>query len=426
MNIEPKHQPVLCGASIKKKIVININLSYIDFFRKNIDLKKYKIVELKSIAKFNKLYRTGTKPVLITRIINHFNLMKHANKIQSIMKGYFVRKSFQLRGEAFDGFKDTKRNICVNETDFYTLEPIQDIPFQEFFSYTDSKNFVYGFNIHSLITLYRKKRFVNECILNPYNRDIIDIIIKSRIFNLYNYIKIVFPDHKLEEDTLTNGVFIPIRSTPTLMRPTLIRPTLIRPIIPILDLPIRTTTPQNTVITTPMRINERNNLHEILNEQNIQNQDIVINDNLNEIRTILVEIRRKPIETRIQELFMEIDQLGHYTNFSWFSSLGKRNFYLFYLTLQELWLFRAHIPSDIKTIICPLGNPFLNIPTRLRYDEYTEEEMCRICLYVMENIILTSFDIEYRKIGAFQVLTALTVHSLPARDAMIWLYESIF
>ena len=393
----PAHRARNITKHVITRCVSNIHLTYTDYFKEKTNLKKYKIFELKSVAKTNRLYITGTKPILILRITTHFNLMKEATKIQSIVKGYFVRRSFQLRGEAFKS-----RSICINETDFYTLERIQDIPFQEFFSYTDNNKFVYGFNIQSLIIFYRKQRFGND-ILNPYNRDIIDTIIKARIFCLYNYVKIIFPDHKIEEDKRITSNPISIVRPRTIVRP--------QPVI----------TPQNTIVTT-------NDLHEnlnILHERNNIEQDNN-NGQLNNIRESLVEIRRKPIETRIQELFMEIDQLGHYTDCSWFNDLGKRNFYLFYLTLQELWLFRAHIPSEIKLLICPLGNPFLNIPNRIRYDEYTEEDLCRICLYVMENIILTSTDIEYRKIGTFHVLTALTVHSLPARNSMMWLYESIY
>ena len=402
-NIKPPpvHKARNIPKSVIKRCVSNIHLSYTDFFKENTNLKKYKIFELKSVAKTNKLYITGTKPILILRITTHFNLMKEATKIQSIVKGYFVRRSFQLRGEAFKS-----RSMCINETDFYTLERIQDIPFQEFFSYTDNNKFVYGFNIQSLIILYRKQRFGND-ILNPYNRDIIDTIIKARIFCLYNYVKIIFPDHKIEEDKRITSNPISIVRPRTIVRP--------QPVI----------TPQNTIVTTTTRMNDLHENLNILHERNNIEQDNN-NGQLNNIRESLVEIRRKPIETRIQELFMEIDQLGHYTDCSWFNDLGKRNFYLFYLTLQELWLFRAHIPSEIKLLICPLGNPFLNIPNRIRYDEYTEEDLCRICLYVMENIILTSTDIEYRKIGTFHVLTALTVHSLPARNSMMWLYESIY
>ena len=402
----------------KKEPTANLNLCYIEFFRENTNLQKYKIIQLKSVAKTNKLHITGSKQTLITRIKNYFNSMKNATKIQSIMKGYFVRRYFKLIGDSF-----IKRSECLNETDFYTLEPIKDIPFQEFYSYIDSKNFTYGFNIQSLITLYRKKRYTNDDIINPYNRDIIDTKIKDHILFLYDYIKIVFPDHILDEDKRNN---IPI------IRP-IARRSIVRripPIVPLLHLPVRTTSPVNTIITTPIRIlgdmheiiaHERNNI--IWNGDNITEN---VNVPLTGIRATLSEIRRKPTETRIQELFMEIDQLGNYTDCSWFNDLGKRNLYLFYLTLHEHWVFRAHIPGDIKDLICPLGNPFLNIPNRIRYDEYEEEDLCRICLYVMENIILTARDIEYRKIGTLHVLTALTVHSLPAREAMMWLYESIY
>lgn len=395
----PAHKARNITKNVITRCVSNIHLTYTDYFKEKTNLKKYKIFELKSVAKTNRLYITGTKPILILRITTHFNLMKEATKIQSIVKGYFVRRSFKLRGEAFKS-----RSMCINETDFYTLERIQDIPFQEFFSYTDNNNFVYGFNIQSLIIFYRKQRFGND-ILNPYNRDIIDTIIKNRIFCLYNYVKIIFPDHKLEEDKRITSKPISIVRPRTIVRP--------QPVV----------TPQNIILTTTTQMNLHENLN-ILHERNNIDQDN--NVQLNHIREGLVEIRRKPIETRIQELFMEIDQLGHYTDCSWFNELGKRKFYLFYLTLQELWLFRAHIPSEIKLLICPLGNPFLNIPNRIRYDEYTEEDLCGICLYVMENIILTSTDIEYRKIGTFHVLTALTVHSLPARNSMTWLYESIY
>ena len=408
------HPPELGRKESVIKTCANIHLSYTDFFKENTNLKKYKIFELKSVAKTNKLRITGTKPFLILRITTHFDLMKKSTKIQSIVRGYFVRRSFQIRGVAFKN-----RSLCVNETDFYTLEPLQDIPFQEFFSFTDSNYFVYGFNIQSLITLYRKQRFqTEEGILNPYNRDIIDTTTKNRIFCLYNYVKIIFPNHKLEEDKR-------ISISPQFVRPTIVR----RPHARI-PLPVRTPTPQNTIVTTTTPLHNETGMHENLNilheRNNIRQDNHNENGQLNDIRERLVEIRRKPIGTRIQELFMEIDQLGHYTDCAWFNDLGKRNFYLFYLTLQELWLFRAHIPSEIKSLICPLGNPFLNVPNRLRYDEYTEEDLCRICLYVMENIILTSTDIEYRKIGTFHVLTALTVHSLPARTSMIWLYESIY
>ena len=47
-------------------------ITYEEYFKKKLNLKKFKIPELKEIAKFNKIHVSGTKPVLIERIILHF------------------------------------------------------------------------------------------------------------------------------------------------------------------------------------------------------------------------------------------------------------------------------------------------------------------------------------------------------------------
>ena len=49
----------------------NICLSYNDFYKQDICLKKYKLPELKLLAKFHKLHISGTKPGLIGRILSH-------------------------------------------------------------------------------------------------------------------------------------------------------------------------------------------------------------------------------------------------------------------------------------------------------------------------------------------------------------------
>ncbi len=47
------------------------------------------------------------------------------------------------------------------------------------------------------------------------------------------------------------------------------------------------------------------------------------------------------------------------------------------------------------------------------------------CLIVFENAIYSGIDEDYRKLGAFHVLSALTLVSRGAREAMPWLYESV-
>jgi hypothetical protein len=58
-------------------------------------------------------------------------------------------------------------------------------------------------------------------------------------------------------------------------------------------------------------------------------------------------------------------------------------------------------------------------------EEITLEVIKESCLYVIENMVHTGIDIEYRKIGTFHALSALTIVSEDARQNMQWLYDSI-
>ena len=59
----------------KDSVVLSpIEMSYMDYFKQSISLSKYKVVELKQIAKFNHLKVSGTKPLLIERIDTMFKI----------------------------------------------------------------------------------------------------------------------------------------------------------------------------------------------------------------------------------------------------------------------------------------------------------------------------------------------------------------
>ena len=74
-----------------------------------------------------------------------------------------------------------------------------------------------------------------------------------------------------------------------------------------------------------------------------------------------------------------------------------------------------------------LGDPFLNVLNeRVTYDNICINRLREACVTIIENMVHTGIDTEFRKIGALHVLTALTVVSLPARNSMIWLYESLY
>jgi hypothetical protein len=121
----------------------------------------YSVQQLKQIAKSHKLKITGTKPQLISRIYSYLLLSNSAIKIQKIIKGHLLRKYMSFHGPAF-----TKKSLCTNMFDFLSLDPLTEIPNEQFFSFKDDDGFIYGFDILSLYNLIYKG---NGSIKNPFN-----------------------------------------------------------------------------------------------------------------------------------------------------------------------------------------------------------------------------------------------------------------
>lgn len=362
----------------KKKQKSSITLSYKEYLSNPRILKTYKIPDLKSIAKNLRIHITCTKPVLIERIENHFFKIKHSINIQRLIRGHIVRQCFRLRGEGY-----VSRDKCTNDSDPCTLEPLSDISHEFFFSYRDSNGHIYGFNILSLITLLKTSKKVE----NPYTRELFDKNTIATIIHLYKIICIVFRDFAIENDA-----------------------------------PVITNQHINTIRVT-QRYNEVSNRNTTRSEF-IMNQ---INTPIyQEIVANLENIRRLPIENRISEVFIVIDQLGNYTQSSWFSNLERRDYVRLYRCLYDIWNYRSQLSYSMKRNICIIGDPFYNvISMNTYYNEISIERIRLACLTVFENMIYCGIDLEYRKIGAFHALSALTLVSSHARMAMPWLYESV-
>jgi hypothetical protein len=371
-----------------EKPMSNIKLTYTEFVNNNVVLKKYKVPELKSIAKNLRIPITASKTVLIERIENHFKDVSKSIKIQKILRGFILRKSFKLRGDAFKN-----KSWCVNSTDFYTLEPLEDIDFELFFSYKDSQNFHYGFNITSLIKLMKNK---TPQILNPYNREIISQTVFSDVTSLYKKIQLLFPS-VLEPEDVKTALSINNRVSNSFTR-----------------------NPPSNI--QPFQMHNRNGILTVNNMNNLQE----VSSRIQEVSNKINEIREKPISVRIHELFMEIDQLGNYTNAEWFSRLTLRDYIRLYRNLYDIWNYRAQLSHEMKRKICILNDPFLGIfNQRLYYNEVSFTQIQVACLKVFENMVYTGVDEEHRKIGTMHALSALTIVSIDARTAMNWLYESL-
>jgi hypothetical protein len=347
----------------KQKQISNpeFTLTYHDYVKKNTSLKCYKVLHLKQIARQHKLHITGTKPVLIERIMEHFKKTKHAIKLQSYIRGWLVRHSFTLRGPAFKN-----RKLCVNDNDFVTLEPIDEIPMENFYSYVDSTNFTYGFDIVSIMqSIKQKNKFQN-----PYNREKLTPAFTEKIRKLFRISCIIFPEFK------TQNAVAYTQSQPQ---------------------PRNTTTqPRNNNVST-----------------NTDQQNRITQMNVNRITNTLSQ--------RIRDLFVEIDQLGNYTQALWFTSLSATNYLRLYRHLYDIWYYRIQLPRETRYNICPLNTPFSTDRSGL----LDLDNIQSICLDVFENLVFTGIDDEHRRLGTLHSLTALTMVSIEARQALPWLYDSM-
>jgi hypothetical protein len=122
----------------------------------------YNLQHLKSIAKIHKLKISGNKEELLKRLFCFFRLSTFAIKIQKLFRGSILRNYIFYHGPAV-----YKREKCINQSDFLTMEELKDLNCCQFFSYEDTDGFIYGFDVISLYNLIIKNKPTPK---NPYNR----------------------------------------------------------------------------------------------------------------------------------------------------------------------------------------------------------------------------------------------------------------
>ena len=141
---------------------------------------EFNIPQLKKLNKKYNLKISGNKTQLLTRVYNYKYYSDQIIKIQKNWKIYIRIKFNKLHGPAY-----IKRNLCINDSDFFTLDLCKDIPYEQFFSFQDEDGFIYGFDLISIYNLFLKK---NKRTLNPYTNkefspDILDNIKKIIKYN---------------------------------------------------------------------------------------------------------------------------------------------------------------------------------------------------------------------------------------------------
>ncbi len=293
----------------------------------------YKVKFLKEICRHYKQKISGNKHELVVRMYNHLRLSSSVVKIQRLWRKYILHVYNDMRGPG-----RFNRRLCVNETDFYSMDEISTIPLSQIYTYKDKEGQVYGFDILSLYNLFKKG---SNNTTNPYNRE-------------------------------------------------------------------------------PFPVHVRDDLKRLLRLSKVfgEKVDVVIE----EPKPIPMGIQ---LQLRTTELFQEIDNLGNYTDTSWFNNLDRNMLIRFLRELADIWGYRAQLSYEVKREICPpVGDPFRSLNLR-SLPVLHIEALKNIALNIIENMIKRGLTISSRALGANYVLCALTLVSAEAAASLPWLFQSV-
>jgi hypothetical protein len=382
----------------------------------------YKVAELKEMCAiiqrdfdYKKIKITGTKGELRQSVYNFYHHTFHCIKIQLKFNRFLRRKLNKLRGPAL-----SNREICINETDFYSLDPIRDIPNHQFFSYEEvakeeeksnskSKSCYYGFDIASIYNLILSDNGVeNEYALsrrliwnesnNPYNRnkfphnvirDILKIIKLDRILSRKRGIT---KNKKMTKNQIMN----------------------------------------HNVNNNVNNNDNNNNNYEYDNNNFIEedNNNANMGSGMNIALPQDVLTPHQMYRQHVLRLFQTINALGHYSDPEWFIALTYDQHITFLRELIDIWNYRAELSPQVRrTIYPPYGDPFphyvLGWVTHQFYIYLSRENIININLTVIERFITSAVSEADRCLGSNFILCALTLVSIPAREALPWLYQSV-
>lgn len=126
----------------------------------------------------------------------------------------------------------------------------------------------------------------------------------------------------------------------------------------------------------------------------------------------------------VTDTFRAIEDLGYYTDPTWYIELNQIALQRYYVELADIWFHRAALSAADRRRIIPAAAP--RIPFRipiagicdLPYDDLRGQ-----VLDTCKTLVTVAANRSDKQLGAMYVLGALTLVSRSARTAFPWLYE---
>lgn len=319
------------------------------------------------MCKADRVRKTGTKAELALVVDRHERRARAAACIQS-----HCRKVIANRFITLARWRETRIEDCVNDRDFYTLDPWQQIPNPciMFYAPPGSTQY-YWFHIGSIVAVILRYEVFRKPLINPYTRDNMD---SRAVVRLYKLARMLFPAVTADMPTYP-------------VEPADIGQVEVMPETAPVDTTSRSRPEQGPI---PRSNAYRRSMRK------------------------LAEMDDMSIHQRMVELFIEFDLLGNYTNYMWLRGLSRDRVVRLNTELQNTW---QMLPADLRDKICVLGDPY-DVFRVQSAQTIGEPEALINCVSIMELMTYCGETTEDQKMGVMHILRALCEVSDSARRAL--------
>jgi hypothetical protein len=121
------------------------------------------------------------------------------------------------------------------------------------------------------------------------------------------------------------------------------------------------------------------------------------------------------------DVFRLMEDLGHYTDPSWFLELSRLQLIQFYIEIIDIWKYRAGLSAEDRVRLIPSGNPFqISAKNAIIMTQYALQ---RLILNTCRMFVSSASTQGDRRTGALYILGVLTLLHEGARNAYPWIAE---